>query len=188
MIIIGITGTIGAGKGTIVDFLVQNKNFKHYSVRGFITEEIIRRGLEVNRDNMVTVANSLRAEHFPGYIAEELYEQASESGQNCIIESIRTVGEIEILKSKGNFYLFAVDASPDLRYKRILERKSETDFVSFKEFIENERREMNSNDPDKQNLSACIRLADFIFENNDAKEDLYNKIEQVINDIERKNS
>ena len=35
MIIIGITGTIGAGKGTIVELLIK-KGFKHYSVRDFL--------------------------------------------------------------------------------------------------------------------------------------------------------
>ena len=43
MIIIGITGTLGAGKGTIVDYLVKERGFVHYSVRAFITEEIEKR-------------------------------------------------------------------------------------------------------------------------------------------------
>ena len=38
MNIIGITGTLGAGKGTIVDYLVQKKGYVHYSVRSFIAE------------------------------------------------------------------------------------------------------------------------------------------------------
>ena len=33
-IIIGITGTLGAGKGTVVEYL-KKKSFKHYSVRSF---------------------------------------------------------------------------------------------------------------------------------------------------------
>ena len=52
MITIGITGTLGAGKGTIVDYLVQNRGFVHYSVRAFLIEEIKRRGLEANRDTI----------------------------------------------------------------------------------------------------------------------------------------
>ena len=44
MIIIGITGTLGAGKGTIVDYLVQEKGFKHYSVRNYLIKEIEKGG------------------------------------------------------------------------------------------------------------------------------------------------
>ena len=39
MITIGITGTLGAGKGTIVEYLQKEKGFSHYSVRAFLTDE-----------------------------------------------------------------------------------------------------------------------------------------------------
>jgi dephospho-CoA kinase len=183
MIIIGITGTIGAGKGTIVEYLIKNNGFNHYSVRGFITEEIFRRNLEVNRDNMVIVANDLREEHTSSYIALQLFEQAKESGKNCVIESLRTTGEVEALKSKGKFYLFAVDADSKIRYDRIVLRKSETDDISYDTFVENEQRELSSNDPNKQNLSACIKMADYIFYNNGSLEELYKKLQEVLNVI-----
>lgn len=177
MIIIGITGTLGAGKGTIVEYLVENKGFVHFSVRGFITEEILRQGLEVNRDTMVVVANRLRAEHSPSYIIDQLYEKALKSAKNCIIESIRTPGEVESLHEKGNFLLFAVDADPLLRYDRIVMRNSETDQISYSTFIENEKREMQSTNPAKQNIGKCIEMADVIFYNNSTVADLYKKVE-----------
>lgn len=43
MLVIGITGTLGAGKGTIVDYLVDSKGFAHYSVRAYLIEEIKKR-------------------------------------------------------------------------------------------------------------------------------------------------
>ena len=101
MLIIGITGTLGAGKGTIVDYLIEEKGFKHFSVRAFISEEIKKRGMEVNRDSMTSVANDLRAQHSPAYIAEQLYEKAIKSKKNSVIESLRTSGEVELLQSKG---------------------------------------------------------------------------------------
>jgi len=183
MIIIGITGTLGAGKGTIVDYLVNKKGYAHFSVRAYITEEIVKRGLPVNRDSMVIVANDLRAKHSPSYIVEQLFEQASKSGNNCVIESIRTPGEVDALKSKGNFHLFAVDANPESRYERIQKRQSETDQVSFETFIANEKREMNSTDPNKQNISRCIAMADFLFENDMSIEELEKTVDMVLSKI-----
>lgn len=171
--IIGITGTLGAGKGTVVEFLKQ-KGFRHFSVREFLIQEIKKRNLPINRDSMVAVANYLREQNSPSYIVEQLFEKAKQE-ENAIIESIRTPAEAEMIRKKQGF-LLAVDAKPELRYSRIITRQSETDNISFEEFIENEKREMFSVDPNHQNLSTCIRLADFILENN---KDLENLKKQV---------
>ena len=184
MLIIGITGTLGAGKGTIVDYLVQEKGFEHLSVRGFITEEIHRQGLPVNRDSMVTVANKLRADHSPSYIIDQLYERALLTGKNCIIESIRAPGEVDSLREKGNFLLFAVDADPMLRFDRIVMRNSETDRISYSTFVENEEREMQSTDPAKQNIGKCIEQADFILYNNSTVPDLYRRLESELTQLD----
>ncbi len=180
MKIIGITGTLGAGKGTIVDYLTKNHGFQHFSVRGFLKEQIEQRGEVVNRDSLTFTANALRAEFGPSYIAEQLWKQAQFSGSDCIIESIRTIGEVQALKSKGNFTLFSVDTDRRIRYERILLRGSETDQVSFETFSNNEDRELQSADPNKQNLSGCMALADFHFLNNGTFQDLYHQIDQII--------
>ena len=177
--IIGITGTLGAGKGTIVEFL-KEKGFIHHSVREFITREIIKRGLEINRNNMVIVANEMRTAHSPGYIAECLYLEAQQHGKDAVIESLRTPGEIETLRKKGNFTLLAVDANLEKRYHRITARKTATDMISFEEFQQNEAREMNSTDPNKQNLKKCIEMADHTFKNNGTFEDLKREVEKFL--------
>jgi dephospho-CoA kinase len=71
MIIIGITGTLGAGKGTIVDYLIQEEDFEHYSVRGFLLEEMKKMGMPENRDSMTRLANKLRAAFGPSYITDQ---------------------------------------------------------------------------------------------------------------------
>ncbi|MDD4087455.1 MAG: AAA family ATPase [Bacteroidales bacterium] len=183
MIVIGITGTLGAGKGTIVDYLVREKKFAHYSVRSFLIEQIVAAGKEVNRDTMTQTANALRAANSPSYVTDQLYLKALEHGAPCIIESIRTPGEIQSLRDKGPFFLWAVDAAPELRYERIQSRKSETDAVSFETFLNNEAREMNSTDPNKQNLKACIEQADEVFTNNGDLTALYEQIEKALQKI-----
>lgn len=180
MRIIGITGTLGAGKGTIVDYLVQRRGFQHFSVRGYLSKIIVQRGLDINRDTLVAVANELRQNNTPSFIAEELYREAAESGKDCIIESIRTIGEVNALRQKPGFTLFAVDAERALRYSRIVERASETDKVSFETFVANEEREMTSDDPNKQNLKACMQMADYTFMNDGSFDELYRLIDEVL--------
>jgi len=184
MRIIGITGTLGAGKGTIVDYLVQRHGFLHFSVRAYLTDEIRRRGLPLNRDSMVETANDLRARFGPACIVEALFRKAVSAGRDAVIESIRTPGEIDALQATGAFTLLAVDADPRLRYERIVQRDSETDRIDFETFLANEAREMRSSDPNKQNLSVCIRRADFAINNDGDFDALYDAVEAVLSQAE----
>ena len=181
--IIGITGTLGAGKGTIVDYLVKEKGFKHFSARDFIAEEVEKRGLPLNRDTLTAVANDLRKEHSPQYVIEQLFYRAQSAGGNAVIESVRTPGEVAFLRQQPDFYLFAVDADPGLRYQRIKQRGSSTDQVDYDTFLSNEQREMSSTDPNKQNLSQCIRQADYVFNNNGTQAELFEQVEKVLEEI-----
>lgn len=180
MLVLGITGTLGAGKGTIVEYLQKAFGFNHFSVRSLLIEFIEEQGLEVNRDSMVFVANELRRNNSPSFLVETLYERAKNSEGHCIIESIRTPGEVISLRNKGRFILLAIDADPKLRFERIQSRNSETDKIDFDEFLANEAREMSSADPNHQNLKACIGMADHQFRNDGSINDLQQKVHQVV--------
>jgi dephospho-CoA kinase len=184
MITIGITGTIGAGKGTVVDYLVKEKGYKHFSSREFILREVSARGLEPIRDNIRLVANDLRKQHEPSYIISELLKEAKAYGGNSIIESIRAIGELDLLKSDAeNFYLLAVDADINLRYERIVARNLSTDHVSFEKFVDDERKELDAKEPWDMNIKACMAQANFTLENNGSVEEFHKKIEEVLQKI-----
>ena len=178
--IIGITGTLGAGKGTVVEYLKEKYGFVHFSVRDFLKEEVLKRGMEPNRDSFTQVANELRAAHSPSYVTDCLYERAARQSHDAVIESIRTPGEIDSLQAKSSFRLWAVDADSEIRYQRAVLRNSETDHVTYETFLANERREMTSSDPNKQNLSVCIARADVVLQNNGDKEALYREVDRIM--------
>ncbi len=179
MKIIGIAGTNGAGKWTIVEYLMK-KGFIHYSVSDFLRTIIKKKWFPVNRDTMIQTSNELRKEFWTGYLVEELYKIAEKSWKDCIIESIRTLGEIESLEKQGNFSLWAVDADQETRYQRIKLRWSEKDQVSFEKFQEQENTESQNIESHKQNLLGCIENADIVFNNNRTLEDLYQQIDSIL--------
>lgn len=179
MLIIGLTGMIWAWKWTIVDYLIQ-KWFVHYSVRSFLISKLQEIWMDINRENMAKIWNELRSKYWSAYIIEQLYEIALKASKNCVIESIRTVWEIQSLRSRENFKLIAVNAEVKKRYQRILDRKSITDNISFEQFLLDEERESFSDDPNKQNLTSCIKMADIVLDNDWSVDELYSKIDEKV--------
>lgn len=181
MKVIGITGTLGAGKGTVVEYLMNKHGYLHYSARGLLNEIIAERKLTPGRDSMRSVANGMRAEKGPAALIEALFAKAIVVGKDAIIESVRTEGEIIALRDSGSpFILMAVDANQKLRYDRAIGRGSSTDKVSFEKFCEQEAVEMKSTEPHEQNLSRCMELADVRLENNGSLEELHSKVEAYL--------
>ena len=178
--IIGITGTLGAGKGTAVEYLTKTRGFKHYSVRSFLTKIIIQRGLLVTREEMLKVGNELREQYGSGYIVYKLLLDAIKEQEHAVIESIRTVGEANRIKEHGG-YLWAVDADITTRYERVYKRASATDIVSFEEFRSDERKEMENADITKPNIAAVIKMADVIFYNDEVVAEFWQNIEKNFN-------
>ena len=175
MVILGITGTNGAGKGTVVDYIVKEKGFRHYSAREFLLTEIRHRGMPEDRSSLREVANEFRKMYGPAYVIEQLFAEAEKDGKDAVIESVRTIGEAEFLKSKGAL-IGAVDADRDIRYERIVVRSQITDKVSLEEFGVQEDREMASIEPWDMNVFGVMNLADFKIVNNGTIEELHAQI------------
>jgi dephospho-CoA kinase len=192
MVTIAITGTIGAGKGTVVEYL-QTKGWRQYSARQILIQELRKDGLALTRDNMTTKAQELRKRYGPGYIIGELLKHAQEDAHKAktsspatpftgaIIESVRAVGEVTLLREYAErVYLLAVDASIERRYQRIVARGSSTDHVTFEKFVEDEQKEFNNKEPWSNNLKACIIAADFVIRNDGTVPELQHNVDEFL--------
>ena len=178
--IIGITGTDGGGKGTVVEYLAKKRGFVHCSARALWIDEINRQGLEVNRANMRIVANELRATHGSDFLIAEYKRRTGFSPEkNYVVESLRTTAEVDALKKEGGV-LWAVDADPRIRYERIQARASESDAISFQEFVEHEALEMHDPDPSGMQKAAVIGMADVVLTNNGTQEELFLQVEGAL--------
>lgn len=180
--IIGITGTDGAGKGSAVDYLVKKYDFTHLSSRALIEQEINRRGLTPDRATLRLIANEMRAKHGDDVIVQRAFEKVSEFDlKKAAIESIRTMAEVKTLKEHGGI-LLAIDADPKVRYERISRRKSESDNVTFEQFQEHEALEMNDPDPHGMQKGEVMKAADYTIFNDGGYEDLHTKLDAFITD------
>jgi len=178
--IIGITGTDGAGKGVVVDYLVKEKGFTHFSSRALITEEVEKRGLTPDRETLRAVANDLRRESGNEFIIKKSYEKAQTMNvKNAVIESLRAMAEVEYLKAQGGI-LVAVDAEQKLRYERIKKRTSESDMISFETFVRQEALEMDDPDPSGMQKAKVIAAADYTILNNGTLDDVHAQIESIL--------
>lgn len=184
--IIGLTGTFAAGKGTVAEFLI-GRGFQYYSLSDELRLLLREKGFMPTRDNLTKAGNTLRAKHGSGFLAELVIKRlrGSPSVSSSVVDSIRNLGEITVLRELKDFYLVAVDAPVDIRYERAKKRNSPRDPKTFSEFLVQEKREMEGKDTEQQ-LAACIKAADFTINNDSDYKNLYKQIEKVVVDISAK--
>ncbi|MBI2144995.1 AAA family ATPase [Candidatus Woesearchaeota archaeon] len=184
--IIGLTGTYAAGKGTVAENLI-GRGFQYYSLSDELRLLLREKGIMPTRDNLTKAGNALRKKHGAGFLAELVLKRVkgAPSVANAVVDSIRNVGEISALRELKDFCLVAVDAPVDVRYERARQRASVRDPKSFSEFLVQEKREMLGRSTEQQ-LAACMREADFIIKNDGDFRNLYKRIDKVIGEIKAK--
>ena len=97
MIILGLTGTFGAGKSTLAEIL-KERGYQQLVMSDVLREELRMQGKQETRDNLFVIANELRKKYGASIIVERLVEKAQkENLKKVIIVGIRTQGELEAI-------------------------------------------------------------------------------------------
>lgn len=175
--ILGIAGTLGSGKGTVVKYL-KEKGFVHYSVSGRLAEMVKEDGLPAVREHLSAQADKLAAS-YEGGILEVMHLQAKADGvSDYILESIHRESEAAYIRSIGGTIL-TVDADPKVRYERTHRRQeSEKDNVTYEQFLEAIDREEKGEGNGLPNINAVIRGSEHTIMNDGTVEELHQKIEE----------
>ncbi len=160
-LVVCLTGMPGAGKSTIVSKL-KEQGYETFSLGDGVRSEAKRQNLEPTGENLGKLMLELRQKNGPGAIAELIKESIQNSTHEIIIiDGIRSIHEINVLKETGNVKLLAVNASPDTRFIFLSGRKRSDDPLTREKFEERDNREIGVG------LQEIIQLADQSIENND---------------------
>ena len=159
-LIVCLTGMPGAGKSTIVSKL-KEEGYETFSLGDGVRAEAKKLNLEPTGENLGKLMLELREKNGPGAIAELLKKSIQESTHDIIIiDGIRSIHEINVLKETGNVKLLAVNAAADTRFNFLRERKRSDDPLTREKFEERDNREIGVG------LEEIIGLADESIENN----------------------
>lgn len=179
--VIGIVGYQASGKTAVASQLV-GLGAARVRMGEVVWEEVKKRDLEVNEENVAEVAKELREKEGMEAIATRcvpLIREKLKENDAVVVDGIRGAEEVKKFKNEfgNNFVLISVKASEKTRYDRIKSRKREDDIVDFESFKEKDKRES------EWGLGEAMDYADFTVENEGSLRDLKLKISKIFEEV-----
>ncbi len=166
ILIVALTGMPGAGKTTVANYLAQ-KGIPLLIMGDVVREAAQNDGLEPTSENLAKLMIRLREKKGPEaiahLIANKIKTMKNEDKEFAvvIVDGIRSMTEIQVLKRVGQVKLLAIHGSILTRYSHIRERARSDVPSSIKEFDKRDMVEM------EVGISDAIALADETISNND---------------------
>lgn len=173
--VILIIGTIGSGKDTAAKYLRTKLDWPRFSISDPLKSEAKKRGLAINRENLVELGKLVKAERGDGYLAELVGQKIT---GNAIVTGIRQFGQIEYFKRHFKVVLVAVDAPVEERFKRTKNSRLVGEANSLAEFIDSEKKENSGSQP--QRVFAIMRQADYRIDNIGTIKEFHIKLDELI--------
>ena len=183
--IIGLTGSLGAGKGVVSDFL-KKKGFIYLSLSDELRQIAKEKKVELTRENLQNLGNQLRVECGLGFLARIACDKIkSQEYKKAIVDGIRNPAELEELKKMKDFFLISVDAPQRLRFERLVSRDRESDPKNWEDFLKIDSRDKGFGEIESgQAVGKCMEQADFLLINSGTLEESHVKVEEIYEKIE----
>lgn len=176
-LIVCLTGMPGAGKTTIAEAL-RSKGFDKITMGDAVRAEAARRKIEPTGANLGKLMLELREKNGSGAVAELIkYDILNSKSNVIIVDGVRSLSEVEVLKKIGTVKVLAIHASGDTRY-RFLTGRGRSDAPSDRQdFTKRDSREIGVG------MSESIALADETISNNNMTiEELVDAAYHIIKD------
>lgn len=176
--VIGLTGTLGAGKGTVRDVLKRALKADCITLSSIIKGRL---GLLESRKDLQDAGNELRKRYGPHILVEWATQKMG--NRVLILDGIRNPAEVLYLRERFGmgFFLLAIDAPPNVRFERLRKRAKPSDPSTWQEFVEMDERDQGKDEPAwGQQTKACMQMADHLLLNDKGIEELERKVKAIM--------
>lgn len=176
-LIIGITGEIACGKGTITKHLVEEHGAFSHRFSSMLRDVLDRLYIDQTRENIATLSLILRKNFGEDIMAKTMMKEVERDQHDIVvIDGVRRLADIKYMQKLPHFKLVYIDAKPQIRYERLTHRRENTDDATktFEEFMSDEHLESEEQIRDLKNY------ADFVIDNDGDYVNLYAQVEKII--------
>lgn len=173
--IIAITGPIGAGKDEAAKYLADTLGWPIFQISAPLKEEVKRRRLELNRENIQKIGVEFAKTHGDDYLARLALESFD---QNGIVSGPRQIGQIKFLRENSRLIFIKILADDKVRYERVLSRGTVKEAPTLETFVQDEKEKDCLGDVQK--LDDCMALADYSVENNSILPALHRQLDEIL--------
>lgn len=184
--ILGLTGSMGAGKGEVVKIL-ERWGFKYITLSKMVRAEAQRLGIPEEREKLMAVGDQMRAQEGFGVLAKRALETIQkEGGDKWVVDGIRNPAEIDELRKSPDAHIVGLQANQDILVDRIIKRARPSDAKTPEDIIHRIKKEWGDGEPEGgQQVGKCMQKVDRIIVNEGTLEELEKKFEAVYNELSK---
>lgn len=179
--LIAIVGMAGSGKGIATDYL-EKKGFTKIYFGGVIYDKMKEAGITITPDSQKKFREEIRKKHGPGVIAYFLQDKITKAYEegDCVLDGIYSWDELLILKEKfkDSLKVISICCDKNLRYERVAKRKD-------RPFNKDEIITRDISEIENMAKGGPIAYADYYILNNKTIEDYYERLEEILEIIEK---
>lgn len=179
-IILGITGEMASGKDTVTKYLVERYSAKQFRFSDPLRDILDRLHLPQIRKNLAGISHALRNTFGEDILAHVIENDAQNDDHALVvIDGIRRVSDIDLVKKLPEFTLIYVEADMARRYERLTARRQNADdpTKTYDEFKQDHLLETEISIPP-------LRVdAKYIINNDGSLDELKAQVDRVIEEL-----
>ncbi|MBS7623294.1 flagellar hook-basal body complex protein FliE [Candidatus Bathyarchaeota archaeon] len=175
--VIAIAAMPGAGKGTAAE-LASDRGIPVIICGNVVREEASRRGMAQTQENLGSLMLRMRDEEGPDVVVRRLIPRIAETESNIVVvEGLRSLDELKLLRRHFKVRLLAIHSSPDQRLQRLLRRRRSDDPSDYEEFQQRDMREL------AVGIGSVIALADHLIVNDSTIEAFKSELNRFYEEV-----